>query len=83
MLSYLFGSGSAGLGMGAIVMAQPLKLLSSTVETPSSERHPMLRNTAVVIAIISAVLYFCIQRGVAGFLRFVSSIFAQLMRASN
>jgi hypothetical protein len=46
-------------------------------------RHPMLRDTAVILAIISTVCYFAFSQGVAGFLGFVLKIFARLAHASN
>jgi hypothetical protein len=46
-------------------------------------RHPMLRDTAVIIAIISTVCYFAFSQGVAGFLGFVMKIVARLAHASN
>jgi len=46
-------------------------------------RHPMLRDTAVILAIISTVCYFAFSQGVSGFLGFVLKIFARLAHASN
>ena len=46
-------------------------------------RHPMLRDVAVILAIISTVCYFAFSQGVAGFLGFVLKIFARLVHASN
>jgi hypothetical protein len=45
-------------------------------------RHPMLRDAAVILAIISTVCYFAFSEGVAGFLGFVLKIFARLVHAS-
>ena len=46
-------------------------------------RHPMLRDAAVILAIISTVCYFAFSQGVAGFLGFVLKIVARLVHASN
>ena len=46
-------------------------------------RHPMLRDGAVILAIISTVCYFAFSEGVAGFLGFLAKIFARLVHASS
>ena len=46
-------------------------------------RHPMLRDAAVILAIMSTVCYFAFSQGVAGFLGFVLKIVARLAHASN
>jgi hypothetical protein len=45
-------------------------------------RHPMLRDAAVILSIISTICYFAFSEGVAGFLGFVLKIFARLVHAS-
>jgi hypothetical protein len=46
-------------------------------------RHPMLRDAAVILAIISTICYFAFSEGVASFLGFVLKIFARLVNAAN
>jgi hypothetical protein len=46
-------------------------------------QHPMLRDTAVILALISTICYFAFSQGVAGFLGFVLKIVARLVHASN
>ena len=46
-------------------------------------RHPMLRDGAVVLAMISTVCYLAFSEGVAGFLGFLLKIFARLVHASS
>jgi hypothetical protein len=46
-------------------------------------RDPVLRDAAVILAIISTVCYFAFSQGVAGFLGFVLKIVARLVHASN
>jgi len=55
----------------------------ATAETLLPARHPLLRDTAVIVAIISTFFYFAFSEGVAGFLGFVSKIFARLVHATN
>jgi len=43
----------------------------------------MLRDAAVILAIISTVCYFAFSQGVAGFLGYVLKIVARLAHASN
>jgi hypothetical protein len=46
-------------------------------------RHAMLRDAAVILAIISTVCYFAFSQGVAGFLGFVLKMVARLVHSSN
>jgi hypothetical protein len=46
-------------------------------------RHPMLRDGAVILALISTVCYFAFSEGVANFLGFLLKIFARLVHASG
>ncbi len=46
-------------------------------------RHPMLRDAAVILALISTVCYFAFSQGVAGFLGFLLKTVARLVHASN
>jgi len=55
----------------------------NTATTLFPARHPMLRDGAVILAMISTVCYLALSEGVANFLGFLVKIFARLVHASS
>jgi len=72
---------------GTMVRGQPLQQPAAephdAAEALLPARHPMLRDAAIVLAIISTFCYFAFSEGATNFLGFVLKIFARLIHASN
>jgi hypothetical protein len=65
------------------LMGQPVAEDQDEATALLPTRHPMLRDAAVILAIVSTVCYFAFSQGVAGFLGFVLKIVTRLVHASN
>jgi hypothetical protein len=62
------------------------QLPAATQSSPASllpAHHPRLRDTAVILAILSTICYFAFSEGVRGFMAFTLKIFTWLVHASH
>lgn len=55
----------------------------SSAESLLPARHPRLRDTAVVLAILSTICYFAFSEGVRSFADFIIKILTRLVHAAD